>query len=386
MQSYIVHYGELGLKGRNRPQFLKRLAHNIRVALLDLGKVAVRVSRSYLMVEVDEHADPEQVRARLSGIFGIAYFAPTRKVEQDPAQIEQVVLEMAQDVIDENTSFKVQVKRGDKRFPMRSIDAEREWGALIVARTHAPVRLQDPDVTVNVQIYPESTYIFSRRFPGARGLPVGSAGRVVVLLSGGIDSPVAAHMMLKRGAAIDFLHFHMLRTPDEIHQSKVVALARQVMAPHRLPAVVHMIPAQPFQMAVLGHESRVETVVFRRFILKVAEHVARRRRALALVTGDNLGQVASQTLKNLYVTSRAVEMPILRPLVAFDKQEIVELAQNIGTYELSIAPYQDPCSMHAHRPATWAKMAEVRMLEAAIDIESVVNDTLAQIEEIRIEW
>lgn len=386
MQTYIVHYGELGLKGRNRPQFEKRLAHNMRVALRDLGQVKVQLHRGYMAVEVADEAPPERIEQRLAGVFGIAYFAPALAVPQELEAITEAALQLARRAITPETSFKVQARRADKRFPVTSMDLNRELGARIVDEIGAPVRLRDPAVTLHVQVYPEKVYLFTQRLPGPGGLPVGTAGRVTMLLSGGIDSPVAAHLMLKRGCAVDFVHFHMLRNETEIRASKVVALARAVLSPHRLPAVVYMLPSQPFQMALMEYDSRVELVVFRRFIMRVAERIARRRKSLALVTGDNLGQVASQTLENLCVTSQAVETPILRPLISFDKMEIVDLAQRIGAYELSIQPYQDPCSLHARHPATRAKLAVVEELEAKIGVESLIEETLAQIEEIWIEW
>ena len=386
MQTYIVHYGELGLKGRNRPQFEKRLAHNMRVALRDLGQVKVQLHRGYMAVEVADEAPPERVEQRLAGIFGIAYFAPALAVPQEMGAITEAALQLARRVITPDTSFKVQARRADKRFPVTSMDLNRELGARIVDEIGAPVRLRDPAITLHVQVYPEKVYLFTQRIPGPGGLPVGTAGRVTMLLSGGIDSPVAAHLMLKRGCLVDFVHFHMLRNATEIRASKVIALARAVQAPHRLPAVVYMLPSQPFQMAMMEYDSRVELVVFRRFIMRVAERIAQRRKALALITGDNLGQVASQTLETLCVTSQAVETPILRPLISFDKMEIVDVAQRIGTYELSIQPYQDPCSLHARHPATRAKLAVVEELEAKIGVESLIEETLAQIEEVGIEW
>ncbi|MFP4345345.1 MAG: tRNA uracil 4-sulfurtransferase ThiI [Anaerolineales bacterium] len=384
MQTFIIHYGELGLKGHNRPQFEKRLQHNIRTALEDLGKVKVRRRGSFLTAQVEGQAPRAQLIERLSRIFGIAYFAPAAVVPQAYEPIEEAVLEQARESIDPQTPFRIESRRSDKRFPIHSMEMNRRLGSAVVDLTGAPVDLSDPEVTVYVQIYPDGVYVFTRRIDGAGGLPVGTAGRVLVMLSGGIDSPVAAHMMLKRGCTLDFLHFHMLRSEEEIQNSKAVALARRVMEPHRLPATVYMAPAAPYQLAVMAHESRVELVVFRRFILRVAE--ALERRALAFVTGDNLGQVASQTLKNLHVTSRVIESPILRPLIAFDKQEIITLAQEIGTYELSIQPYQDPCSFRASRPATWAKMEEVEALEAQLDLEDLIEETLAQLQEVRIGW
>ncbi len=386
-QTYLVHYGELGLKGQNRPIFEKTLMRNIHAVLRDLGEVELRRFRSYILVETSASVAPDVIERRLSGVAGIAYFAPVAVVPQDMEAIEETALRMAREVITPETSFEVNARRSDKRFPIYSPEVNRRVGACIVEATGAPVDLETPDVTVHIQIYPKGVYIFARRIDGPGGLPVGTGGRVMALLSGGIDSPVAAHLMLRRGCEVTFLHFHMLRSTEDVRESKVVQLARAVMAPHRLPSVVYMAPVFPYQMSVLEHESRVELVVFRRFILRVAAHLAREEEgALALVTGDNLGQVASQTLKNLHVTARAVEMPVLRPLVAYDKQDIVALAKEIGTFELSIQPYKDPCSLQARRPATWARMAEVLELEAVLDIDTIMSETLAGIEKVPITW
>jgi thiamine biosynthesis protein ThiI len=386
MHTFVVHYGEVALKGQNRPRFEKRLASNIRTALKHLGDVKVRRFHGYLRVDVEEEVEPERVEEHLRRIFGIVYFARVTKVPQELEAIRETALELAQDAITPDTSFAVRVKRSDKSFPLRSIDLERQLGSDVVDATGAPVDLTEPDVTLRVQIYPRGAYLFVRRMPGPGGLPVGTAGRVTVLLSGGIDSPVAAHLMLKRGCTPSFVHFHMLRTQEEIEGSKALELVRAVMRPHRLPAVLHMAPSQPFLMRMMDHDSRVELVVFRRFITRVAARLAKGRDALAIVTGDNLGQVASQTLKNLHVVSRSVEMPILRPLIAYDKQEIIDLAKEVGTYDLSIEAYQDPCSIHASSPATWAKLSEVEELESQLDMEALMEETLQGIQEMWIEW
>ncbi len=384
MQNYIVHYGEIGLKGRNLPDFERRLYHNLQAALSDLPTAEVNCCHRYYTVEVGDDVPSEAVEARLSRVFGVAYFAPAIVVPPVREAIFEAGLRLARETITAETPFKVVTNRGDKTFPIHSIDLNRELGAEIVDLTGAPVSLHTPEVVLYIQIYPEGAYLFTRHLPGPGGLPVGSSGRVIVLLSGGIDSPVAAHLMLKRGCSVEFLHFHMLRSEEEIREAKVVALARTVMAPHRLPSIVHMVPAHPFQLAMMTYTSRVELVVFRRFILRVAERLAAQRHALACVTGDDLGQVASQTLQNLAVTSRAVTLPILRPLISFDKGEVVQIAQALGTYELSIQPYQDPCSLHAHRPATWAKLEAVEELEAKLDLEALIQETLAQMVDVWI--
>jgi len=386
MVRYLVHYGELGLKGRNRPRFERALAENIRTALEIFGRFTVHRMPGYLIVETDDEVPENKVEQRLASVFGIAYFAPIEVVPQEMDAITATALRLAREVVKPTKTFKVETRRSDKRFPVQSPEVSRRIGAEIVEEIGAPVDLTSPQATVYIQIYQDGVYLFNRRIEGAGGLPVGISGKVMVLLSGGIDSPVAAHMMLKRGCDVDFVHFHMLRRDRAVCENKVIELARRVVRPHRLSATVYMLPAHPFQMAVLEQVSDVELVVFRRFILKAAERLAQEHGALALVTGDNLGQVASQTLKNIYVTGHAVDMPVLRPLVAFDKEEIIRVAKAIETYQLSIQPYQDVCSIRAQHPATWASMDDVRAFEARMDMPSVLKTTLERQETVDITW
>jgi tRNA uracil 4-sulfurtransferase len=386
MLRYLVHYGELALKGRNRPRFERTLAENMRRALAAFGRFTVQILPGYMIVETQDEVAEAQVERRLASIFGIAYFAPIEVVPQDMDAITETALRLAREVVTPTTTFKVETRRADKSFPVQSPEVSRQVGAEIVDEIGAPVDLTAPEATVYVQIYQDGVYLFNRRIEGPGGLPVGVSGLVMALFSGGIDSPVAAHLMLKRGCEVEFVHFHLLRRTQSICENKVVELARAVVRPHRLSTTVHMLPAHPFQMAVLEQVSDVELVVFRRFILRAAARLAQERGALALVTGDNLGQVASQTLKNLHVTGRAVEMPVLRPLIAFDKEEIIRVAREIQTYELSIQPYQDVCSIRAQHPATWASMADVRAFEAKLDLASVLATTLEQRETVKITW
>ncbi len=387
MQNFILHYNELALKGRNRPKFEKRLARNVRTALKDLGEVDVQRFHSHFIVEASGEIPEPELCARLSKIFGIAYFAPTRIVPAKYDAIAETALALADGVVTPETTFKVDTRRGDKRFPMTSVEINAEIGSLIVDATHAPVQLKDPDVTLTIQIYENAAYLFIRRIPGPGGLPLGVSGRLMILLSGGIDSPVAAQMMMKRGGSPNFVHFHLLPDEEMVRKSKVVEMAYALMDPHRIPAPLFMISAELFEVAISTVETRAATVVFRRFVTRAAERLARRRNALALVTGDNLGQVASQTLKNMSVISKATEMPILRPLVGFDKTEIVGAAKELGTYELSIRPYRDPCSMRASNPATWANLEQVLEVEEQIEVDALLEETLEHhVHEIWIEW
>lgn len=376
MQVYIVHFGELGLKGRNRIFFVRQLVENIRAVLHDAEEAEVSSFHSHILVKVSTDLPAEIIETRLGKVFGIAYFAPAMMTSADFEAISRAALQLADGVVTSETTFKVDTTRGDKQFPVYSQEVDREIGSRIVEQTGAPVKLKDPDVTVSIQIYEDAAYCFVRRLPGAGGLPVGVSGRVLTLFSGGIDSPVAAHMMLKRGCTLDLLHFHLLPSAELARASKIVDMARAVLAPHRLAAPLYLISAAPFETAMADVNTRVATVVFRRFIMRAAEQLALKRKALALVTGESIGQVASQTLPNINMISQATTLPILRPLIGFDKAEIVDAAQRIGTYDLSIQPYKDPCSIHARNPSTWANLDEVTRVEAEIDAPTLLETTL----------
>ncbi len=387
MQHYIVHYGELGLKGHNRVYFEQQLVRNIHTTLKVLGEVAVARAHGYLLVNAADDIEAQSLEQSLRRVFGVAYFAPVFIVPQDFEAMAEAALRLADGVITTETTFKVETSRGDKQFPMLSQEVSRELGARIVEATAAPVKMKNPDVLLNVQIYQDGVYLFVRRILGAGGLPVGISGRVLTLLSGGIDSPAAAHMLLKRGCTTDFVHFHLLPTVELVRSSKIVAMAQTVLAPHRSPATLSMVSAAPFEAAMTALNSRVATVVFRRFVMRIAERLAERRQALALVTGESVGQVASQTLQNIRLIDQAATMPIFRPLIGFDKNEIIALAQQIGTYELSIQPYKDPCSIHARNPATWAHETDILEVEAEIGVADLVEETLQRyVETIEIVW
>jgi tRNA uracil 4-sulfurtransferase len=385
--TYIVHYGEIALKGRNRLQFENALINNIRKALEDLGEPDVRRYYSYFLVELGDAVPAEDVEARLRRVFGIAYFAPVVTASWDIEEIGDAAVEMAEGLITPETTFRIDTTRGDKRFPIKSFEVDRIVGARVVNATHAPVDLTHPDVTLSIQIYEDAAYLFIRRISGPNGLPLGSSGRVLSLFSGGIDSPVAAHLLMKRGCRPDFVHFHLLANEQQIRQSKIVRMAQRVMAPHRTSAGLFMVSSAPFEAAMATIQAKETTVVFRRFIMRIANVIAQRQHATALVTGESVGQVASQTLQNINVIARASELPVLRPLVGMNKQEIIAHAKAIGTYEISIEPYRDPCSIHARNPATWAKLEDVLAVEETVDIDALIDETLRDhIDEMRIRF
>ena len=384
---YIVHYGEIALKGRNRLQFENALINNIRKALEDLGEPDVDRYYGYLIVKLNDAAPVETVEARLQRVFGIAYFAPVVVTPWDIEAIEAASVAMAEGVITPETTFRIETTRGDKRFTITSVEVNRRVGSRVVDATKAPVDLTNPDETLFIQIYEDAAYLFIRRIPGPNGLPLGSSGRVLSLFSGGIDSPVAAHLMMKRGCRPDFVHFHLLSNEQQIRQCKIVRMARRVMAPHRTSASLFMVSSAPFEAAMAPVQAKETTVIFRRFIMRIANLIAQKQHATVLITGESVGQVASQTLQNINVIARASELPILRPLVGMNKQEIIGHAKAIDTYTISIEPYRDPCSIHAQNPATWAKLEDVLAVEASVGIDALVEETLAEhVEVLRIRF
>jgi len=390
----LIHYAELGLKGQNQPQFRRQLRENIRLKLkrLDVGW-RVEEARGYFTISVPGEAPDLCLRAvleKLQEIFGIAWLAPVRGLARDRAAeqiganlaaLESPLLDVANQQFAPNRTFAVRVNRADKSFPLASPELESRLGGLI--RKNSPwdkVNLIRPDVTFHLDIRENVIHLFSEKLKGPGGLPVGTSGRVLALLSGGIDSPVAAWLMAKRGCRIDFIHFTATSMqPEEARQYKVWRLAQR-LSDFTLSSRLFLLPYTYFDIALLRQKVEYDLILFRRFMSRVAEHLARRLKAQALVTGDNLGQVASQTLSNLVSTSRATEMPILRPLLGYDKEEIMALAHRIDTYKISLEPYKDCCALIAEHPRTRSRHTRLAELERRVfpDYEQLIEQTLAE--------
>lgn len=360
----LIHYGEIALKGKNRPHFERQLRRNVQRRLAGLNADwRVRCVHDGLRIEVPA-ADGalDAVLASLGGVSGIVWYAPAasipREADADGAAagidaLTKHLAALARGHYLEEAAFAVRVNRADKRFPLGSQELERQLGRAIIE--HTPwrrVNLSRPERTFHVDIQPERIYLYVDRRQGLGGLPVGTAGRVLSLLSGGLDSPVAAFLAAKRGCSVDCIHFAaslmQQRHALEYKVSRLVAHLSHVTLRTRL----YLVPYTHFELALLGGRTQYELVLFRRFMARTAQALAGRIGAQALVTGDNLGQVASQTIENLASFSRAVEMPVLRPLVTYDKQEIVDLAHRIGTFDISVEPYKDCCSIISRHPRT----------------------------------
>ncbi len=375
MTSVVIHYQEIALKGKNRPWFIARLARNIREAVRGLDVAAVRVLMGRIEVELGP-ASWEAVRDRLSTVFGIANFS---KAGRAPLDVDAIAAEILKDLGPENpATFRVSARRADKRFPLTSPQIEREVGGRIKEARGWTVNLDEPELTIHVEALSTDAFYAFGKERGAGGLPVGSSGRVTCLLSGGIDSPVAAWRMMRRGCRVHLVHFHSYPILSRASQEKVRELARS-LARFQFDSKLFLVAFGEIQQrVVLAVAPPLRVVIYRRLMMRIAERLARANRAQALVTGDVVGQVASQTLENMAAINRVVSMPVLRPLVGFDKDEITAEAQRLGTYPISIIPDQDCCTLFTPRhPATRAKPEDVERAEAGLPIDEIVDQAAA---------
>jgi thiamine biosynthesis protein ThiI len=384
MKSIVVHYQEIALKGKNRPWFVGKLVRNLRDATRDLD-VVVRPLMGRIEVALGPRAEWERVRGRVADVFGVGNFARAGRVplgSGDPPEttydaIAERILADARDL--EPATFRVSARRADKRFPDPSPLIEREVGGRIKASRGWRVDLSNPALTVQVEMLTSEAFYSFGKERGAGGLPVGASGRVVALLSGGIDSPVAAWRMMRRGCRVLFVHFHSYPILSRASQDKARELAR-LLTRYQLRSRLHLVPFGGIQQqVVLSVPPPLRVVIYRRLMMRIAERIGWSWRARALVTGEVVGQVASQTLENLAVIGAVARMPILRPLVGLDKEEITAQARVLGTYPISIIPDQDCCTLFTPRnPATKARLADVEAAEAALDVEAMVARAAAE--------
>ncbi len=376
MPVYLVHYSsEIGLKGKNRRDFITQLRRNIR---RQLGVSSVEHLMGRLVVE-DERPDLD-----FSRVFGVAWWAEAIPVAPDMAAIkaEAVRQARAHPLAGRNPTFAVRANRADKTFPFNSMQIEREVGAAVVEATGWKVNLNRPSVTIHVEVAPGRVFVFGQKKAGHQGLPVGTAGRAVGLFSGGIDSVMAAWLMARRGAEVALVHFHAFVKGEQAHREKAGRLAE--MLGRYIPGLkVYYVPYYHFQIATAGlaqRTQRYELVVFRRFMARAAERIAKQIGAPVLFTGDSLGQVASQTLGNMVMVDRAVALPVFRPLVAWNKQEIIDLGERLGFYEVAKQPYKDCCSIISTHPATRPNPEAIARMEDELHIETLLDQTLAEVE------
>ncbi|MBI3190473.1 tRNA 4-thiouridine(8) synthase ThiI [archaeon] len=365
----MVHYAEIALKGQNRPVFEKKLVENIRHAI---GR-NIKITRLYGRILI-ESVDAS-VLNNLKNVFGISHFSPCIETSLDIEEIKKGAVKIAKSV--SAKTFKIDTSKSNKSFPMRTIDINTVVGDAVNVATNWGVKMKDPNVTVYVEIA-EKAFVYTEKIPGPGGLPVGSAGTVLCLMSGGIDSPVAAWYAMKRGCTVIFVHFHTYTSKIENKLEKIL----EALSKYQHPSKMYLVPFYGVQEEIIKNvPEKMRMIVYRRMMFRIAEKIMEKEGALAFVTGDNIAQVASQTLENMSVIYADAKYPILSPLLGFDKKEIIKIAEKIGTFKESIVPYKDCCStMIGKHPVTKAKKDVIENYEEALDIEKLVNNAVEKAE------
>ncbi|HKW90222.1 MAG TPA: tRNA uracil 4-sulfurtransferase ThiI [Candidatus Acidoferrales bacterium] len=378
----VVHYHELWLKGRNKRFFVSKLAGALRAGLEGIPVEKIERPEDRFVVRLAEGAGVEEALARIEKISGVANYAIARNAERNLESLCHAAWEEIHEQRFE--TFAVRVKRSDKTFPMRSGELEAAMGKYLADHLRetgrsARVKLNEPELTCRIEITSGPALVYARKIQGPGGLPANTAGRMLCLLSGGFDSAVAAHQMMKRGAHLSFAHFYGTGArPGESSVHVARELTRQLV-PWQFTAKLHLIPFEAIQREIVRYAPEsCRVLLYRRMMLRIAEALARRDRALAIVTGDSLGQVASQTLRNMIAVEAAARMPVFRPLVGMDKLEILSQARKIGTYEISAEPFHDCCPVFLPRsPLLHASAEELDLAEAMLNVDELVKQGIA---------
>ena len=384
----LLKIGEIILKGLNRRRFEQKLLGNIRWRLGRIGKFRVYMLQSTIYVEGEDGADMDAAFEELQKVFGVVAISRAAACEKDKDAIAKLAIACMREEMGRVKSFKVESKRSDKSFPMTSVQlSQYVGGELSEAYPEVAVDVHDPELTVHIEVRDLAAYVHKSPVPGAGGMPVGSNGVAVSLLSGGIDSPVSSWMIARRGVRLIPVHFFSFPYTSQQAKEKVVELAR-LLTPWCGKMRMEVVPFTHIQEEIRAKCSEEYfTLIMRRFMMRIAERIALDNGAKAIVTGENLGQVASQTMEAMASTQAVSGLPVLQPLVGMDKGEIVAMARRIGTFDTSILPYEDCCTVFTPRhPRTHPTVAEVEEAEAALDVEALVNEALAGLERIPIEY
>jgi len=376
----LIHYHEINLKGNNRGWFENQLHRHIAALLRDVAHGAIWRFAGRLAIELPENASRDEIGAvagRLQKVFGIANFIVAREVPAELDAIKSALAELTASTVFE--SFKIDARRGTKEFPLNSQELNKLLGAYVVELTGARVRMENPDAVFTVELAEGRAFLSSEKIQGAGGLPSGTGGKVLCLISGGLDSPVAAWRMMRRGCRVQYIHFHSFPHTTPESQDKVRNILR-ILSRYQLESVLHMVPFAEVQREIVAYAPPpLRVVLYRRFMLRIAEAVAGREKAAAVVTGDSLGQVASQTLENIRTISAAAAIPIFRPLIGDDKEDIMNAARDIGTYEISIQADADCCSLFVPRhPETMSNIEQAERAEQQLDIAKLCGGAIAE--------
>ena len=375
----LIHYHEIGLKGKNRGRFERRLMININRALKDVPCGKLERLSGRMMLALTSESPIDVIRERLSTVFGIANFSEAVVAKRNIEAIRETAWILAQKA--DFQSFKIVTRRGDKTFPLNSDQINRDVGKHIQTLSGARVLMDNPDLICFIEIAPQRIFIYAEKIPAPGGLPVGSNERAVSLLSSGIDSPVASYKIMKRGVKLTYVHFHSQPYTNRNSQRNTEDLVR-LLTRHQYVSDLYLVPFVEIQRHIMTQApASYRVILYRRAMLRIAEAIAEKVDAQALVTGENVGQVASQTLSNMRAIEEVTPLPILRPLAGDNKEEIINEARRIGTYQISIEPYEDCCSVFVPKhPETRANLEKVREIESTLDLAPLIAQTLEQTE------
>ena len=383
----LLKLGEIVLKGLNKRHFEQKFMQNVRRRLKGMGEFNIYCLQSTVYVEPLGDCDMDEVLQAMTQVFGAASVMRAAACEKDIAAISRRAIEYLAEDMRAAKSFKVETKRSDKSFPLRSIQVSQQVGGeLAEAFPDTAVDVHNPELTVHVEIRDLAAYVHSAPLPGAGGMPVGSNGVAVTLLSGGIDSPVSSYMIAKRGVRLVPVHFFSFPYTSELAKEKVIDLAK-ILTRYCGRMTLEIVPFTHIQEEIRDKcPEEYFTIIMRRFMMRLSQRIADYNGAKALVTGENLGQVASQTMEAMACTEAVCRSPILRPLIGFDKEEIVRYARKIGTFETSTLPYEDCCTVFTPRhPRTRPRLDDVETVEAALDVQALVDEAFQNIERIRLD-
>ena len=385
----IVKYGEIGVKGKNRYIFENRLIRNIRNMLKPIGRFNVYKEYGRIYVDLEDY-DYEEVIEEVRKVFGIVGVCPGVRAKKDYDTLKEIALKMLEEKIEAGyKTFKVESRRGDKSFGLTSQEMSMDIGGYLLSKVgdRINVDVRNPEVKIKCEYREFHTMVYSDTIPGYGGLPLGTNGRAMSLLSGGIDSPVATWMVAKRGMEVEAVHFHSYPFTSERSQEKVKDLAK-ILAKYCGRVRLHKVNILEIQRAIGENCNEEEaTILSRRFMMRIAQRLSEKRHCDALITGESIGQVASQTIQGLTCTNAVVDLPVFRPLIAMDKSDIVDIAKKIGTFETSILPEEDCCSVFSPRkPVTKPRLEKIEKSETALDIEKLVQDAIDKIEVEDIEF
>ncbi len=382
----LVRYGELTLKGTNRKMFVNQLKDNVKRALIPLSGYHVKGKRDRMYIELSPEADINEIIQRLSKVYGIKSISPVIKIDKNEEKINQSAIQLSHD-FEKGSTFKVDVKRVDKSFRLDTYELQRQvGGAILKENNNIKVNVKNPDYEIKIEVRMDAIYIYEKVIAGAGGLPVGTGGKTLLMLSGGIDSPVAGIEVMKRGVTVEAIHFHSPPFTSEKAKDKVIELTR-ILAERVGPIKLHLVPFTEIQKQInkVVHPRYTMTST-RRMMMRISDKVVHQINANAIVNGENLGQVASQTLKSMYAINHVTATPVLRPLLTLDKEDIIKKAKELGTFETSIQPYEDCCTIFTPKnPVTEPDFDKVIKYESVFNFDEMIENAVENIETLTID-